>query len=104
MLPVVSSLAKVDGQWAVLGMVLGIVGMASLPMQRMVPIAHQLGGSRSHAAGIAVAAWAACTFRTKVIVRIVLVPFGLDEIFVFTAAMARHHMACLFQHSPVGSH
>ena len=100
--PVVGGLAKVSRQRAVFRMILGIVGMAPLPLYRMAPIAHQLGGGSSHTTRIAVSARTASAFWTKVVVGIVLVPFGLHEVLVFPTPMTRHHATCLFQHRPIG--
>ena len=78
--------------------------MTALALQGMVPITHLLGGSRSHTTGIAVATRTTGAFRAKIVVRIVLVPFGLNEVFVFAASVARHHTTRLFQHGPIGRH
>ena len=102
--PVVSRLAEVDSQRTVFGMVFGDVGMATPPLNRVVPVLHQLGGSRCHAARIAMSARPACTFGAKIVVRIILVPSGRAEVFVLSPTVARHHAARFLQHRPVNRH
>ena len=100
--PIVSGFTEIDCQRAVFRMILWGVSIASLTMQRMVPILHQLGGSRSHASCIAVTARATFTQRAEIVVRVILVPCGLDEKHVFPTAMARNEATAFFEHSPVG--
>ena len=85
-------------------MVFRIVGIAALPLERMIPISHQLSGSGSHTTSIAMAARTTFTLGAEIVVRIVLIPFGLDDILIFPSATTRHHSARLLQHFPVGCH
>ena len=102
--PVVGRFAEIDGQGTVFRMVFRIVSMASLSLQRMVPILHQLGSSCCHATCIAVSARTAFALRAEIVVGIVLVPCGLHEVNVFPTAMTRNKTAALLQHGPICGH
>ena len=102
--PIVGGLAKIGRQRAIFGMVFRCVGVAALSLHGMVPVLHQLGGSSSHAACIAMATRTAFTLGAEVVVWIILVPSSGAKELVFPTAMARHEATCFLKYRPVSGH
>ena len=99
--PIVGSLTEVDRQRTVFWMVFRRVGVTTLAVQRMVPVFHYLGGSGGHTASVAMSPRTTFILWAEVVVRIVLVPFGLHEVVGFPPTVARDETTAFLKHGPV---
>ena len=81
-----------------------VVAMATYALDGIGPKAHQLRHGRGQTAHVSIATRASGVSRTKAIVGIVLIPFGLAEIARATTAVARDEASVRQHRLPFSRH